>query len=112
MALFLIGCMGTRLGLAYLAAVSPPAALKILAVGAAAIAMGFAVIFIGGLRPTGIETGGKPIWWNSLRPVHAAMYAAVAYVAWHGRNDLAWKLLVIDAAIGLVSFGAHRGLLH
>jgi len=110
-ALFLVGCMGTRVALVFIAAFGSPEILKILAVFAAVIAAGFATIYLGGLRKTGIETNGKPIWWNELRPVHAAIYAAVAYLAWNGRGDLAWKLLATDVVIGLSSFVAHHRIL-
>jgi hypothetical protein len=103
-----VGCMGTRIALVFIAAFGSPEILKVLSVFAAVIAAGFATIYLGGLRKTGIETGGKPIWWNELRPVHAAIYAAVAYLAWNGRGDLAWKLLAIDVVIGLSSFVAHH----
>lgn len=102
--LFLVGCMGVRGLLVYLAATVPGVWLRRMAVPAAAIALGFIVIFLGGLRRTGLETGGAPIWWDALRPVHAALYAAFAYCAWTGRRGPAWKLLLADVLLGLLSF--------
>lgn len=104
--LFLVGCMGVRGLLVYLAATVSDAWLRRMAVLAAAIALGFTVIFLGGLRPTGLETGGKPIWWNGLRPVHALLYAAFAYYAWAGRRGPAWRVLLADVLLGLLSFVA------
>jgi hypothetical protein len=58
-------------------------------------------------RLLNVETGGNPIWWNDLRPVHAALYAAVAFFAWNGRGDIAWKILAVDVTIGFVAFVIH-----
>jgi hypothetical protein len=108
--LFIIGCIGTRVALTYITAVASPQVLKIIAVGALIIAAGFTIIFVGGLRKTGIETNGKPIWWNSLRPLHAVLYFLVAYFAWINRGDIAWKILALDVTLGLGAFVAHHFL--
>ncbi len=89
--------------LVYLAATVPLFWLKVMAVPALAIAIGFTIIFIGGYRKTGIETGGRKIWWNSLRPVHATFYALFAYFAWKGNREVAWKLLAADVLIGVTA---------
>lgn len=102
--LFLVGCMGVRSLLVYAAATVPDPWLKAMAIPAALIALGFASIYIGGFRRTGVETGGAPIWWNDLRPVHAALYALFAWAAWTGQRAVAWKLLLADLVIGLVAF--------
>lgn len=96
--------------LVYIAATVSTAWLKWLAVPAAAVALGFTLIFALGLRPTGVETGGQPIWWDALRPVHAAMYASIAVCAWTGRREAVWKLLLADLVLGLVSFTVHHAL--
>jgi hypothetical protein len=101
---FLVGCIGVRLLFVYLAMVVSKDALKVMAVFAAAIAIGFTVIYVGKLRRTGFETGGRPIWWNSLRPLHAALYGVFAYCAWFGYRRAAWIVLLIDVIIGLLSF--------
>lgn len=106
-ALFLVGCMGSRAMLVYLAATVPLTWLKFMGALAALVALGFTAIYLGGLRPTGPETGGQPIWWDNLRPVHAALYAAFAYYAWVGDRRMAWTALAVDAAIGLASYTAH-----
>lgn len=108
LAMFLVGCMGSRVLLVYLAATVPPAGLKVMAALAAVVAVGFTAIYFGGLRPTGPETGGHPIWWNSLRPVHALLYAAFAYFAWFGHRRLAWSTLLLDVSIGLAGFMYHH----
>lgn len=104
--LFLVGCIGTRAAAAYVA-YAHPRYLGVMAPIAAVIAIGFAVIYIGGLRTTGPEVFGERIWWNDLRPVHAALYALFAYYAARG-SPHAWKLLAADAALGLGAWTVTR----
>jgi len=67
-------------------------------------AIGFMIIYLGGYRKTGPEVFGDVIWWNNLRPVHAALYFTFAYLAITGVHQHAWKILALDATIGLVAF--------
>jgi hypothetical protein len=71
-------------------------------------ALGFLIIYAGGYRKTGGEVFGDRIWWNELRPVHAVLYLVFAYMALTGIKEHAWKLLAIDATIGLVAFLYHH----
>ena len=105
---FLVGCLGSRSLLVYLAAVAPAFWLRVMAVGGALIAAGFTVIHVGGLRKTGLETGGAPIWWDMLRPVHALLYGLFAYCAWTGNRALAWRILLADVIIGFSSYVYHH----
>lgn len=105
--LFLIGCIGTRFALTYLAKVGSPTILKYMSLFAGIIAMGFSIIYIFGLRKTGIETGGKPIWWNDMRPIHAFMFASFSYFAWTN-NTNAWMILFVDTLIGLLAWTIHN----
>jgi hypothetical protein len=105
-ALFLIGCIGTRLLLTYLA-MTFTEYLPYMSYIAALISAGFFYIFFTGSRPTGLETGGKPIWWNHLRPVHGFLYGLFAYGAIIGRTD-SWKVLLADTMIGLIAFLHHH----
>ena len=105
-ALFLVGCMGVRFGLTYLAA-TRPAALPLLGALAAPCALGIATIYALGLRRTGAETFGAPIWWDALRPVHAVLWAVFAFMALRGNAD-AWKVLLADTLLGLVAWIAHH----
>jgi ABC-type xylose transport system permease subunit len=102
--LFLIGCLGARLGLVYLASSVSPQNLRIMGAAAACVSLGFAAIYANGWRKTGVETGGAPIWWNWLRPFHAATYALFAYYAWTGAQGAAWKVLLADVIVGLLAF--------
>lgn len=104
--LFLFGCMGTRLGLVW-AAKTQPQLLKPLALVAASISIGFMYIWANGLRKTGPETFGDPIWWNDLRPLHSILYGTFAALAWQG-NTHAWKVLLLDVIIGFSAWVNHR----
>ena len=55
------------------------------------------------LRLTGPETFGRPIWWNDVRIIHAALWIGFAVAKLQG-YDWAWKLLALDVIVGLVSF--------
>ena len=103
MCMFLVGCMGTRFALTYLAKRIPPAYLPVMGVPALAIALGFATIYVMGWRKTGAEVRGDRIWWNSLRPIHAALWFTFAVLAFARRRD-AWIALLVDTLIGLSAF--------
>lgn len=106
---FLVGCMGARFGLALLAKTLPPAYLPYMGVMALVIAAGFTIIYLGGLRPTGRETNGERIWWDSLRPVHAALWLVFGLMALRRKRE-AWWVLLADTLIGLAAFTAfHMG---
>ena len=111
-AAFLLGCIGSRLALVYLAGSSlvlgAPHGLRVMAVLAALVSLGFLTIYLFGLRKTGLETGGRPIWWDGLRPFHAATYAAFAVLAWNGHVHPAQAVLLLDVAVGLAAFLGRR----
>ncbi len=102
-ALFLIGCMGARSLLVYLA--YQKSTRKYVAFFTALVAIGFMYIYLTGSRKKGPEVFGDRIWWNDLRPVHATLYATAALMIWTNRyaND-AWKVLLLDLFIGLFAF--------
>lgn len=103
--LFWIGCIGTRVGMTWLAATHQKL-LPYMGVIAAMISLGFAVIYFGGLRETGAEVFGGRIWWNSLRPIHSALYGLFAYAALHGTPD-AWRFLAVDVSVGILAKLTH-----
>lgn len=100
--LFLVGCIGVRFFLVYLAK-TQLGILKYLGYLALLPAIGFLLIFLFGLRETGGEVFGEKIWWNSLRPVHAILWGLFAYLAIKGEK-YAWKVLLFDTLLGLFSF--------
>jgi hypothetical protein len=69
-------------------------------------AVGFTIIYLFGLRETGLEVGGGRIWWNSLRPIHAFMYFAFAFSA-ITKKKFAWMFLALDVLIGLIAYILH-----
>ena len=71
------------------------------------VAIGFLVIYFGGLRKSGAETFGEKIWWNNLRPVHAVLYFIFAILAFK-KNKKSWVVLLIDVIIGFLSFIIHH----
>lgn len=107
--LFLIGCMGTRYGLTYYAKTHPES-LPLMGKGALLLALGIAVIHFMGLRKTGAETFGEPIWWDNLRPLHAMMWATFGYMAIKGNPD-SWKVLLADTTFGLGAWAMHHKLI-
>ena len=106
-ALFLIGCIGVRSLFAYGAKVIPLDYLPYMGWLALLPAIGFMYIFLTGARQTGAEVFGAKIWWNNLRPVHAALYALFAYAAIQ-KDRSAWVYLLADVVLGLVSFTGHH----
>lgn len=101
--LFLIGCIGTRSLLVYLAKTMNKSGLKIMGYLSLLPAIGFFYIFFTGARQTGAEVFGDKIWWNNLRPIHGTLYALFAYNAITGDPN-AYLYLLVDVLLGLTSF--------
>ena len=102
--LFLLGCIGTRVGLAEGARqLEGRPVLKNVAPLALLPAIGFLMIFAFGLRKSGPETFGEPIWWNHLRPIHATFYILFAYAAMM-QEPGSWRYLYADVALGLLAW--------
>jgi len=101
--LFLVGCIGTRSLLVYLAKNVNSTYLMYMGYLALLPAISFFYIFLTGSRKTGAEVFGDKIWWNNLRPIHGLLYFLFAYNAIVG-NTFAWIYLLIDVIVGLVSF--------
>jgi hypothetical protein len=102
-ALFLIGCIGTRLLFVYIAKHISLKYLPYLGFLALLPAIGFMYIYIFGARKTGAEVFGEKIWWNDLRPLHALFYTIFASMAIM-KKPHAWVWLLVDVVVGLVSF--------
>ena len=108
--LFLIGCIGTRSLLVYIAKTASVQWLKYMGYLALLPAIVFIYIYISGIRETGPEVFGDKIWWNNLRPIHGVLYLLFAYNAIIG-NTGAWVYLFIDVLLGLNSFLIYHFLL-
>ena len=76
---------------------------------AAAVSLGFAIIYINKLRSTGAEVFGDRIWWNDLRPIHAALYALFAVSAL-ARHPSSWLVLVADVVLGMAAWTSKHAL--
>lgn len=100
--LFLFGCIVARLSLVYISK-TYTSYLRFLGLVAIVISIGFFSIYITGSRKTGLETGGEPIWWNNLRPVHGLLYLLFAILALQ-KNEKAWVVLLVDVILGLMAF--------
>ena len=106
-ALFLVGCIGVRSLFAYIAWATPVSYLPWLGAAALLPAIGFLWIWATGARQTGPEVLGARIWWNALRPLHAALYLAFAAGAFLQHHS-AWMFLAGDVVLGLASFLTHH----
>lgn len=101
--LFLFGCIPARLFLVFVAKYGDKTIRNILSVITFIIATGFLIIYFGGFRKTGLETGGDKIWWNDLRPIHAILYYSFSIGNYINYKN-AWQILLFDVFIGLSSF--------
>ncbi len=88
---------------------------RALAAGLGATGLAFALLALGVLeRGTGIETGGKAIWWkDSTRWFHAVTFllsAAMLSIPSGPRriSRLAWRVLLVDALVGASASIAHH----
>ena len=107
--LFLIGCIGTRSLLVYIAKNISNDSLKYMGYLLLLPAFGFLYIYFSGTRKTGPEVFGEKIWWNDLRPIHGLLYLLFSYNAITG-NKNAWIYLFIDVLLGITSFLIHHFL--
>jgi hypothetical protein len=105
--LFIVGCIGSRSLLVYLAKNASEKILMYIGYLALLPAIGFLYIYFSGARKTGAEVFGEKIWWNNLRPIHSLLYFVFAYNAING-NKMAWVYLLIDVIFGLISFLGHH----
>lgn len=101
--LFLVGCIGTRSLLVYIAKTINKPGLTILGYLSLLPAIGFFYIYFTGSRKTGAEVFGDKIWWNRLRPIHGTLYTLFAYNAIIGNHN-AYLYLLVDVLLGLFSF--------
>ena len=123
--LFLIACIPARLLLMFLAYYSLNIESKysnslkyILTIMTFLIGISFIIIYEKGWRKTGLETGGKEIWWNDYRPIHGSIYLtfsilSILYIQKPSYSYLKyiWILLLLDVIIGLFAFSKHYNLI-
>lgn len=102
--LFLIPCIGSRLFIAYLAKYLSGFYSLLLSLILFIIGSGFLIIYFTGIRKTGLETGGKLIWWNNIRPIHGLLYIIASLLLFYEHKCMSSKLLIIDTIFGLSAF--------
>jgi hypothetical protein len=112
--LAIVACLSIRFLFAYAAKLASQRQdnliiLRIMAIFATVISIGFMIIFLTGIRQRGFETGGQLIWWNTLRPLHALTYGSFALLVFFGdrfhTTHIAWLALLLDFFIGCLAFG-------
>ena len=109
-AVFLFGCIGVRLMLSFLVKISPVDNLPFYSVISILPALGFISIYLLNLRRNGNLGGtGSRIWWNKVRPIHGVMYLLFTIYAFK-KEVFAWKILFIDAILGLIFWLNHHYL--
>ena len=106
--LFLLGCIPMRIGITYLVMKQyNKKYAKLLVFLLTAIGLGFAYIYLNGLRKTGMEVFGDKIWWNNWRPFHSAMYLIAALLIIK-QNKNAYLPIALDTTVGLILFLRHH----
>ena len=105
--LFLGICIPLRFVIAYVAKIIPLKFLPLLGIPFLIFGIVFMYLFLTNSRTTVAETMGDVIWWNDIRPLHAGLHILFAVLAFR-RNTNAWKVLIIDAFVGLIAFFAYH----
>lgn len=106
--LFLLGCIPTRILLAYGVSRLSPQHLRMTSYVAFIVAFAFIYLVVSGTRKSGAETFGKPIWWTPhMRIIHATFYVIFGYMAFQ-KNPNAYLILYVDALVGLLAFLMHE----
>jgi hypothetical protein len=105
--LFLVGCMGVRVWIAIYAHSASPQVLRVMACPALLFAVASTYLYLTNGRQNAAESGGR-MWWNKMRPVHAALYFMFAYYALRGETETAWKPLALDVILGFLAWVCHR----
>lgn len=101
--IFLIGCIGVRTLITYIAKIASKQILMYMGYISIIVGLGFLAIYFGNLRKSDKGAFGEKIWWTNLRPVHGLLYLLFAYNAITGNRD-AWLYLAIDVVIAFLSF--------
>jgi len=96
-------CVIVRFLLAILAKYVDKKYLQIMGYIALLPAIGFISIYLTDSRKTGIEVGGKKIWWNKFRPIHGVLYLLFAIYAIK-QEPTAWVVLLLDVIIGIILY--------
>lgn len=107
--LFLVGCIGARVFIAYYAKTLNKEQLPLAGAFAFVFALVWAHIYLAESRKVGFETFGDEIWWDKVRPIHITLYFVFALMALN-RVQHAWVILAVDVLLGLLFFLNHHFL--
>ena len=100
---FLCGCIPARLFLVVLMSQISQRFLRYSGFVALLPAIGFISLFMFDLRKVAIETNGKPVWWNSMRPIHGLLYLGFALYAIKC-HKFAYIFLMLDLVFAIILF--------
>lgn len=100
---FFIICIIVRLILVYTAKYIDKNLLQILGYITLIPSIGFIYLYLFDKRKTGLEVGGRGIWWNKLRPIHGVLYLLFSIYAIKKEN-FAWIPLLIDVILGILFY--------
>jgi hypothetical protein len=103
--LFIFVCMGLRMSAVYLA--KKQILLDKIGLLYILFGLGIFTIYFLNLRETGVEVGGKKIWWDEYRPVFGAIWLTFG-VAAVKKIECAWVILLLDIILGYGLFIRHR----
>lgn len=104
--LFLLFCIGSRLGLTLLSKKINKDLLPYLGITTLLIGISFLYLYFSNSRLNAAEGGGKT-WWHNFRIVHGILYVLFSILAFQ-KNHKAWIVLLIDTLFGLTLFLNHH----
>jgi len=106
--LFLLGCIPARIFLVYIAyLLCEKKGLKnLFSLFTLMIGLSFIIIYLNGWRKTGLETEGRLIWWNDIRPLHGVIFITFSLLNFLNFK-YSWIFLALDVIIGLIAFFYH-----
>ncbi len=107
--LFLIGCIGTRTLLAFLAYKLSPEHLPYLGFFAFLVGLGLIYNYLFDTRIVAPESSDEnnKVWWNNFRPIHGILYLLFAYFA-TVKDKNSYVFLVLDVLIALLLFVLYK----
>ena len=100
---FFIICIIVRLILVYAAKYIDKSLLQIVGYITLIPSIGFIYLYLFNKRKTGLEVGGRSIWWNKLRPIHGVLYLLFSIYAIKKEN-FAWIPLLVDVILGILFY--------
>ena len=104
--IFLFGCIGVRLIMAYIPQILPKKYYKVMAVIVLLMGLDFLRLFLTNGRLHAFEAGGKT-WWSELRLIHAALLISAAIYLFRGSKTASVPLF-IDAMSGILFYFVKR----